>query len=164
MSKQQMFSKSNMQLKKLPTKKQTAIDKKALLSYLSGEYGMTYFNKIFAYKLEHIHEGTLQNLQVPIPYNVLLEMFKHFKNELNKQRICNRKKGKTFTDKQAELNYDLAIVLSKHSDYLQAVESKKIWDVENNTTQTAVKLVGKVASVRDSDEEAVDIGKMLDEW
>ena len=167
MPKRTGFSKSNAQLKKLPTKKQTAIDKKALLSYLSAEYGITYFHTKFIYKLNHIHEGTMQNLQASIPYGVLLDMFRFYKYELDEQRVYNKKIGKTFSDVQGALNYDLAIILSKHPDYLSALEEEKIWAADNTTAQSAVKLVKKAAPAQGGDDTVgniVDIGKMLEEW
>ena len=164
MPKQTSFSKSNAQLKKLPTKKKTTADKKALLSYLSAEYGITYFTKTFTYKLEHIHNGTLQNLQMPIPYDVLLDVFKYFKNDLDKQRVYNKKVGKSFSDKQGELNYDLAIVLGKHPDYLQALEEEKIRAIYAVKPQPAVQLVTKATALKNDKDSAVDISKMLEDW
>ena len=156
------FSKSNKMLTKLPSKKQTDKDKKELLSYLSAAYGVTYFNKAFVFKLNHIHDGTLQNLQNPIPYGVLLGMFKRYKNYLSEQRIYNKQKGKTF-DRQGALLYDLAIVLAKHSDYLEESEREKerCAETAKNSPEVA-KLVQ--LQVANKVKEKTDISQMMEEW
>lgn len=162
--KQADFSKANAMLKKLPTKKKVTNDKKALLSYLSSEYGITYFNKTFVYKLDHIHNGALQNLQVPITYEMLLDMFKSYKQDLDKQRVYNKKIGKAFSDQQGTLNYDLAIVLSKHSDYLLILEEEKAKSTEVIVTQPTAKLVTNLANQKPEEDKDIDINKMLNEW
>jgi len=162
--KQTGFSKANSILKKLPTKKKTANDKKSLLSYLSGEYGITYFNKVFVYKLEYIHEGTLQNLQSPIPYNVLLDMFRYFKADLEKQRVYNKKIGKEFSSQQGVLSYDLAIILSKHPDYLIALEEEKARATEITTLQSTAKLVNHAPTHNTASNDGVNINQMLEDW
>jgi len=164
MPKQKGFSKANSLLKKLPTKKKTANDKKALLSYLSGEYGITYFNKVFIYKLDHINEGTLQNLQVPIFFNTLLEMFMYYKNDLEKWRVYNKKIGRTFSDKQGVLNYDLAIILGKHSDYLLAMEEEKSQETKPSISQSTVKLVSHISATNNVPNKEVSINDMLEDW
>jgi len=163
MSKQSNFSKSNAKLKKLPTKKKTMNDKKTLMSYLSGEYGITYFNKMFACKLEHIHEGTLQNLQMPITYDVLLDMFKYYKQDLDKQRIHNKKIGKIFDSQQGTLSYDLAIILAKHSDYLLDLEKEKARAAEVVKLQY-IPQITKPSIHKENKDDGVDINKMLEDW
>ena len=164
MPKQSGFSKSNTALKKLPLKKKEIKDKKELLSYLSYEYGITYFIKTFVYKLDYIHNGSLQNLQVPVTYDVLLDMFKHYRQDLNKQRIYNKSLGKIFSDKQGQLNYDLAIVLSKHSDYLLMLEEDRARAEESVKPQATAKLVNNITAQKDTESGKIDINKMLDEW
>lgn len=167
LSKQSDFSKSNKLLKKLPTKKKTEADKKALLSYLSGEYGVTYFNKTFIFKLEHIQEGTLQNLQSSITYDILLDMFKYYKHDLDKQRLYNKKIGKIFSDQQGTLNYDLAIILNKHSDYIIEQEKSKIKSTEIITIDNTAKLAQEHVSHKvdkTENNDYIDINKMLNEW
>jgi hypothetical protein len=164
MAKKLGFSKANKLLKKLPTKKQTEVDKKALLSYLSSEYDITYFNKLFVFKLEHIHEGTLGNLFFPIPYSVLLEMFRYYKHELEEQRIKNKSNGKLFVNKQAVLNYDLAITLNKHSDYLTFLQENQINANKTHTPQETVKLVSPSITQGNANGGDVDINELLESW
>jgi hypothetical protein len=90
-------------------------------------------------------------------------MFRFYKNYLDDQRIRNKKKGKSFVDQQGALNYDLAIALTKHSDYLLALEQEKIWVADKNPSQTPLKLANK-ATPKGCDNDSIDIGKMLDEW
>lgn len=162
MSKKSGFTKSNKLLKKLPTKRQTEADKKALLYYLSDEYGITYFNKFFVFKLEHIHEGSLKNLFMPIPYSTLLDMFRHYKRDLEMQRSYNKSKGKVFSDQQGLLNYDLHIILSKHSDYLIFLQEDKVNSTKDTKPQEIVKFVNPTA--KQDDAEQVDINEMLNDW
>jgi len=168
--KQSNFTKSNSKLKKLPLLKKAAADKKALLSYLSAEYGILYFHQMFAYKLDYINDGTFQNLHSPIKYDILLDMFRFYKNYLDEQRIYNMKKGKSFESQQVALNYDLAVVLSRHTDYLQAMEHEKIWSVDKEKTLAVTRLVDKTMVITNTvsqdciDDDSIDINKMLDEW
>ena len=162
--KQPGFSKANSMLKKLPTKKKTASDKKSLLSYLSGEYGITYFDKMFVYKLEHIHEGTLQNLQSPIQYSVLLDMFQYYKNDLEERRVYNRKVGKGFSERKGILSYDLAILLSKHPDYLIALEEEKARATETAKPQPTAKLVNYTPVNNTASNDEINIDEMLEDW
>lgn len=157
------FTKSNALLKKLPTKKQTEADKKALLSYLSSEYGVTYFNKYFIFRLEHIHEGTLKNLHVPIPYSTLLDMFRHYKRELEKQRIYNKTISRSFAGQQRILDYDLAIILCKHSDYLIFLQEDKVNSTQTLKPQESLKLVIP-PPMQKGDTNDVDINEMLNDW
>lgn len=158
------FKKANSQLKKLPTKKKTDTDRKALLSYLSNKYGITYFNKTFVYKLEHIHNGTLQNLQVPITYDILLNMFEYYRHELEKQSVYNKQTGKKFSDIQGALNYDLAIILSKHSDYLDMLEKDKARSVELVQPQFTAKMIQEVKKPKSENSKGEDISQMLNDW
>ena len=164
MPKQPGFSKANSMLKKLPTKKKTKNDKKELLSYLSGVYSITYFNKVFVFKLEYIHEGTLQNLQLPIPYSVLLDMFRYYKNDLEKQRVYNKKIGKKFSNQQGILDYDLAIILSKHSDYLIVLEDEKARATEPTKPQSTAKLVNYTPVNNAVSNDEINIDEMLEDW
>lgn len=164
MPKKSGFTKSNKLLKKLPTKKQTEADKKALLLYLSNEYGISYLNKYFVFKLEHIHEGSLKNLFTPIPYTTLLDMFRLYKNDLEKQRIYNKTIGKSFSDQQGLLNYDLSIILAKHSDYLNFLQEDKINSAVDIKPQETVKFVNQAIATQTGDTEKVDINEMLNDW
>jgi hypothetical protein len=105
----------------------------------------------------------LANLQGAITYDIILDMFRFYKNYLENQRVYNKKRGKAFADQHSVVNYDLAIILTKHSDYLQQLEREKAWAVDNRVTQTSSRLVSK-AKPESSDDDSVDIGKMLDEW
>ena len=158
------FSRSNKSLKNLPLKKKELAAKKELLAYLSNEYGLTYFNKYFIFKLDHIHKGTLQNLQMPISYEVVLDMFKFYKLYLDQRKITNMRKAKSFTDQHAVLNYDLAIILSMHADYLLVVEEEKAQETAPYHTEQTVKLVKKRAVHKPKDIDEINIENMLDNW
>jgi len=165
MSNKSNFSKANKSLKKLPTKKQAEANKKTLLSYLSSEYGITYFNQTFVYKLQHINDGTLQNLQTPIAYDLLLEMFKYYKHYLDNQRVYNKKIGKAFSDHMGALRYDLAIVLGMHSDYISEARAEAARVNELVETISATTPVVKEVSPRqNNDNDEIDINNMLDNW
>ena len=156
------LTRANNALKKLPTKKAIEQSKKDLLKYLSYEYGITFFNKFFVSKLGHIHEGVLQNLQVPITYTELHDMFKFFKHHLDEQLVRYKESGRQFSDAQGRLNYDLIIVLNKHPEYLTALEQEKIKATEREQPQqqSVVSLVD--APVQQQSE--IDISTMLDDW
>ena len=162
--KKQGFGEANTLLKKLPSKKKEASDKKKLLDYLSAEYGLTYYNKSFIYKLQHINDGTLQNLQVPITYETLLDMFEYYKQYIKKQQQYNKKIGKIFTEQQGALSYDLAILLSKHADYLTAREKEKANSADDIQITSTMKLVENIVEQPKSDETEIDINQMIEDW
>jgi len=164
MLKDNNFAKSNKSLSKLPTKKKINDDKKALLTYLSSIYGITYFNKSFVFTINHINNGTLKNLQSPISYAELLDMFKFYKQFLTNKQIYNKKIGKTFSSQQNILNYDLAVILSKHSDYLQELETEKARGTESAKIEPTSKFVNKSVTPKTIDNNEIDIEKMLGEW
>ena len=164
MPKKPAFSKSNSMLIKLPNKKQAEKDKKVLLSYLSSEYDITYFNKMFVFKLEHIHEGTLQNLQLPITYDILLDMFRYYKDYLDEQRVYNKKIDKKFSGQQGILSYDLAIILNKHSDYLVVLEEDKARASDAINSLSIAKLVTPTQIQKNDNKENINISDMLEDW
>jgi hypothetical protein len=114
--------------------------------------------------LEHIHEGTLQNLQSPIPYNTLLDMFRYYGNYLEQQRVYNKKIGKMFSDQQGILSYDLAIILSKYSDYLIVLEEEKAKAAETTKLKPTTKLVNYKPTNGANTNDDVDINEMLEDW
>jgi hypothetical protein len=151
-------------LKKLPTKKQTEADKKALLSYLANEYRIAIFNKPFVFKLEHIHEGSLKIQFAPIPYSTLLDMFKHYKRDLEKQSIYNKATGKKFSDQHGVLNYDLAIILNKHSDYMNFLQEDKVNSNTGAVAQETVNAAVQRAVHKAEETDEIDINNMLEDW
>jgi len=159
------FAKANSKLKKLPSKKQFDQQKKALMEYLSSEYGITYFNKAFLGKLEHIHYGTLSNISAPVTLDVVLEMFRHYKSHLLKQYVYNQSIGKVFDTQQGRLNYDLATVLARHSDYVKATQADAALIAETQSAHDKIAETLIVARpINNVPPESTSIDEMLDIW
>ena len=114
-----------MQNTKQPTKKKTEADRQKLLAYICAEYGIPYPDKDFRHTLEHINNGTKKYLQAPIRYETLLDMFEHYKPELEELRIQNKTSGREFETAHKILIYDLEVILSKYADYVAEMETRQ---------------------------------------
>lgn len=105
--------------------------KEELYNYLFDMYGISFFPKSFYVKMDSIYKGTYKGVNIPIPPEDILDMWKQKRNYLNKVEDQNRKKGKEI-DSLGRINYDLAILLSRYDSYLKWKEQQKIAVAELN--------------------------------
>lgn len=160
------FKSSNAQLKNLPRTRNTNKAKKDLLSYLSTEYGIVIFDKLFMRKLEMIHNGQLENMVAPISYSTILDMFIHFKPRIDAAKAKARAKGGVITPIH-RMNYDLAILLNKHAEYLEYLNQETVVTSNLQTIQETSARLTEIASKnarQTNDKEGVDIAQMLEDW
>lgn len=114
-------TKSNTTLLK---EKETNI-KRELTNWIYLTYGVTYLPKSFFINLEKIYKGTYKNLNVSIPPEELLDMWKRKIDYLNKTADKNNRMGKQIND-TCRIYYDISILLSKYDSYKDWKEKQKI--------------------------------------
>lgn len=103
-----------------------------LIEYFKYNYDVTVFPKYFYIKLAEINRGTYKGITTGIPYEDLLIMFEKKQKDLNRINMSNYNKGNVINGLN-RINYDLAIIISKYDSFLKWKNSKKVFEIENNT-------------------------------
>lgn len=102
-----------------------------LTDWILQNYPNVYLTTGFYKKLDMVYKGELKGQTSPCPPEDLLDMWKQKKNYLDKVAEENRRRGKAMTD-LSRVNYDLSILLARHSAYLE-------WKEKNRRAQSLYK-------------------------
>lgn len=105
------------------------LEKENLFNFIFENYDITFLSARFYIKIASIFDGSMQNINKPIPPCDLLDMWQRKKNWLDRVSENNRKKGKEIIGEQRVL-YDLSILLSKYDSYLEWREQQKLAQIE----------------------------------
>lgn len=146
--------------------------RKEVTDFIYDMYGITSLPKQFFIKLDSIYSGTASNLSRPIPPEDLLDMWKQKKLYLEEIAEKKRKQNGEPFPLYLQINYDLAILLSKYDGYLQwkeknrmaSLESVKVSkDAASKIEYEGVKTLKSKNEEKSSTSGKVDILSMLDE-
>lgn len=127
---QQTFPKKNIE-KWLDKTEKYLDDKESsneLEQYFKRRYNISLLSSTFKKRIENLSKGIDESFNLPIGQAVLLDMFKHYSNELEQRALYRRNSGidGMVATSQGEpcLRYDLNYVLSKYNEYLSSTQKK----------------------------------------
>ena len=89
----------------------SVVAKDDLCKWISDKYGLSFISQRLYMKLASIYDGTYRGLAYPIPAEELCDEWQFYWQDL-----CDIRQYKSMFGEQA-VNYDLAILLSKNSEY-----------------------------------------------
>ena len=106
-----------------------------LNDYLRIHYGVNSFSSRFWSVINDIGKGIYKYKHcIPISCDMLLNMWTHYQNELNNINKRNRLKGNNI-DGECRANYDLAILMGKHSEYMKLIAKREVEEAERQFKQ-----------------------------
>lgn len=127
---QQTFPKKNIE-KWLDKTEKHLDDKESsneLEQYFKRHYNISLLSSAFKKRIENLSKGIDESFNLPIGQAVLLDMFKHYSNELEQRALYRRNSGidGMVATSQGEpcLRYDLNYVLSKYNEYLSSTKKE----------------------------------------
>lgn len=127
---QQTFPKKNIE-KWLDKTEKYLDDKESsneLEQYFKRRYNISLLSSAFKKRIENLSKGIDESFNLPIGQAVLLDMFKHYSNELEQRALYRRNSGidGMVVTSQGEpcLRYDLNYVLSKYNEYLSSTQKE----------------------------------------
>lgn len=129
---QQTFPKKNIE-KWLDKTEKYLDDKESsneLEQYFKRRYNISLLSSAFKKRIENLSKGIDESFNLPIGQAVLLDMFKHYSNELEQRALYRRNSGieGMVATSQGEpcLRYDLNYVLSKYNEYLSSTQKENL--------------------------------------
>ena len=152
---------------KLQEEEKIKNSKIALYEFLFEMYGITFLPDYFFIKMASVYNGTMKNLNRPVPAEDLLDMWKQKQSYLNKVAENNRKKGNEITG-VGRINYDLAILLSRYDSYLEWKTKQEVVVAElNESKKRSIENVEYTDVARPKNKtinnKKIDINSMIDE-
>ena len=94
------------------------INKNHLYLWLQRKYNLTIIPTYIYQKLADIYNGTWKDINIKIPPEDILDMFKRQWHNLEQININNINKGKKLSP-ESRLNYDLSVIINKSSSYYE---------------------------------------------
>jgi hypothetical protein len=94
------------------------INKNHLYLWLQRKYNLTIIPTYIYQKLADIYNGTWKDINIKIPPEDILDMFKRQWHNLEQINIYNINKGKKLSPEN-RLNYDLSVIINKSSSYYE---------------------------------------------
>jgi len=94
------------------------INKNHLYLWLQKKYNLTMIPTYIYQKLADIYNGTWKDINIKIPPEDILDMFKRQWHNLEQIHISNINKGKKLSPEN-RLNYDLSVIINKSSSYYE---------------------------------------------
>lgn len=159
---QELLQRAENSLRSKQLENNRAEYKELFITYLKETYGMVELPKTIYSKIALINSGNFKNLNVAIPYEHLLDMFKRKQKYLTKIYMHNVSKGKEMTPSQ-RLNYDIAVIINKYDDYLNWLNKQKVLE-SNNETKKEIKVdYSKLNISTKNTKNATDILSILDD-
>lgn len=104
----------------------------SLNKHIKETYGLTSISSQIWKKLDGVYKGSYKSLDVPIPPEHLLDMWRRKQGYLNKIYQKNITKGNKMDNTQRVL-YDISILINQYDSYLNWLEKQKINENKNVT-------------------------------
>lgn len=106
-----------------------------LNDYLLINYDVGSLSSRFWSVISDIGNGVYRHKKCkPIDCNMLLDMWKHYQRDLNNANTWNKSHGKNING-EGRVNYDLAILMGKYSEYVKIKAKREAEDAERKLRQ-----------------------------